>query len=295
MKQHSASLFPIVLILTYHLGSIQAFVPSALPSLRLRPLAFATEDSPLLLETASRSLVPEPAPTPSIKQHSATAISRNTPSLWSHAASWVTNFGQQAWQTVTSVWNQPKQWRPSAKFRTILGVSAATFLAGLWFSPLQQKLWTLIQTWWMHRGWQGVAALGRSVAYGWALFVAYPRVLDRRAAEKQRQKTETKLNSQRRYLQSLAAELDRLRHEYTTVSREIRAFRREIIALKAAGGIQEDVQQAIDVEMAQLVQLRADIQAALQAARTKWAATRAQSPPQLWEEIVDPTLLFPQE
>lgn len=189
-----------------------------------------------------------------------------------------------------------KRWRASTKFRTKLGIGTvvATAVGSRWLSPA--VLVRTLQTWIATRGFTGLASMGRTVAYTWALLVAYPHLLDKRAAEQERQRREQRRDRQRKQLESLATALERLRLEYTTITREIRSFQREILTLKVSSGqssLPGDVQQAVDTEMAHLVQLRADVYAALQMTRQKWAERRAQSPPELWEDMVDPTLHLP--
>jgi hypothetical protein len=177
--------------------------------------------------------------------------------------------------------------RPGVQFRLRLGllVSTAFTVASVWL-PRRTPLATTALHWVSHRGFQGVAALGRSVAYIWALLVAYPRLLDRRAAEQRRQKREREREGRRQHQSRLWEEVVRLRHELSALDAEIRSFRREIIALQAyAKGGNDDhnasdvVQAAIAAEMTHLAQLRSDTQAALVAARQAWADLRAQSPP----------------
>ena len=122
--------------------------------------------------------------------------------------------------------------------------------------------------------------------------MGYPRLLDKRAAEKQRKERDQMLEQRRQHLRRLAAEVARLRHDLASIDKEIRTFRREIITLKANGNmIDEEVQEAIGAEMAHLAQLRADTQAALTAVRKTWAEVRSKSPPELWEDILEPPIL----
>lgn len=180
--------------------------------------------------------------------------------------------------------------KPGMRFRVRLGLitTIAVSVAGF-FVPKKQIL-LVIQKWIAHRGFQGIAALGRSVAYGWALLVAYPRMLDKRASERRKQEKLSKLDQRRKYLRSLAGEVVRLRQELSSIDGEIRAFRREIISLRAyankENGIDPDVQEAIGTEMAHLAQLRADTQAALLAARHTWSEVRSKSPSEAWEDEI---------
>jgi hypothetical protein len=182
-----------------------------------------------------------------------------------------------------------------------------------------RSVWMVVQKWLSHRGFQGIAAFGRSVAYGWALFVAYPRMLDRRAKDRTKREQEKAVERWRIYLRSLAAEVVRLRQELSSIDGEIRTFRREIITLKASlarygrnnddfsrpsssssddngekitqhtsssskdEGWDPEIQEAITQEMAHLVQIRDDTRAALAAARKAWSEMRAQSPLEAWE------------
>jgi hypothetical protein len=170
-----------------------------------------------------------------------------------------------------------------------------------------KSVFTIVTRWLASRGFQGIAALGRSVAYGWALFVGYPRLLDRRAKEKKKREREKALERWRVYLRSLAAEVVRLRQELSSIDSEIRTFRREIISLKASltknEGVDtkrddcdsrksstnnsaqwnDDIQEAITQEMTHLRQLRDDTKQALAAARETWSEMRAKSPLEAWE------------
>jgi hypothetical protein len=206
--------------------------------------------------------------------------------------SWFRSWTRSIQQQIQS-WSKKLRWhRPSVQFRVQLGLGAMAALALCrWWIPTT-KVTTAIQHWVTHRGFQGIAALGRSVAYGWALLVGYPRMLDRRAHEKQRNERDKALERRRHQLRALAAEVARLRHEVATLDQEMRTFRREIISFKANGIVLDpDVQEAIGVEMAHLGQLLADTQAALVAVRQTWAELRSKSPPELWEDILDPTTI----
>ena len=93
----------------------------------------------------------------------------------------------------------------------------------------------------------------------------------------------------------------RLRQELSSIDSEIRAFRREIISLKASltkaksdtvdpenassnsDQWNEDIQEAITQEMTHLRQLREDTKQALAAARETWSEMRAKSPLEAWE------------
>jgi hypothetical protein len=209
---------------------------------------------------------------------------------------------------------------PGMKFRVRLGVALITAVSILSvFLPYGAaarggkgitSVLAILQRWLSHRGFQGIAALGRSVAYGWALFVAYPRMLDRRAADKKKREREKAVERWRVYLRSLAAEVVRLRQELSSIDSEIRAFRREIISLKAtltnynngntdvdnekAGSSNQnwntDIQEGITREMSHLTQLREDTKQALSAARQTWSEMRAKSPLEAWE--ADDSLLL---
>ncbi|KAG7345643.1 hypothetical protein IV203_033174 [Nitzschia inconspicua] len=204
---------------------------------------------------------------------------------------------------------------PGMKFRVRLGVAVVTIASVLSviLTPAVRggkggitSILVLLQKWVAHRGFQGIAALGRSVAYVWALFVAYPRMLDRRAADKKKRDRDKATERWRVYLRSLAAEVVRLRQELSSIDGEIRAFRREIISLKATltkfdgegtngeDGDEEtkhrknrswnaDIQEAITQEMTHLTQLREDTKQALAAARQTWSEMRAKSPLEAWE------------
>lgn len=189
--------------------------------------------------------------------------------------------------------------RPGNRFRLQLGATAvvAAVVAAPWMTAARAAL----GAWWRHRGFQGLAALGRSVAYAWALLVGYPRLLNRRAADQARKERDHATERRRRRLQRLGAHVGSLRAELVALDKEMRAFRRQVIAMKVNvanrdneyndNDDDEHVQQAIAAEMAHLGQVRADTQAALLAARKAWAELRAQSPAELWEDLllVEPT------
>jgi len=128
--------------------------------------------------------------------------------------------------------------RPSTRFRvTLLSVSA---FAGLALVRINTKrvnaavsLATAVQGWIHHRGFQGLAAMGRTFAYAWAALVAYPRLLDRRATERQQKRRDKQLELRRNELIGFATEVFRLQQELASIDAEIRSFRREIISLRA--------------------------------------------------------------
>jgi len=177
--------------------------------------------------------------------------------------------------------------RPGDQFRVRLGVAVAAGLSVWSYFVPQKRLLSLLQKWWTSRGFTGLAAIGRSIAYGWAVLVGYPRVLDRRANEQRRQRRDKLLDQRRAQLTRAAAEVSRLRQELVDLDAEIRAFRREIIKMKAYTPDNDDVQEAIGSEMAHLAQLRSDAQAALVAARQAWAEMRSANPTEAWEEDND--------
>jgi hypothetical protein len=214
-------------------------------------------------------------------------------------------------------WKSQRNIKPGMKFRlriTVAIIAMASVLS--FFLPATRvaggakglkSVFTIVTRWLASRGFQGIAALGRSVAYGWALFVGYPRLLDRRAKEKKKREREKALERWRVYLRSLAAEVVRLRQELSSIDSEIRTFRREIISLKASltknEGVDtkrddcdsrksstnnsaqwnDDIQEAITQEMTHLRQLRDDTKQALAAARETWSEMRAKSPLEAWE------------
>ena len=192
-------------------------------------------------------------------------------------------------------WKRLRKWgkRPGVKFRLRLGFVTTIALAASSLWAPQKRLWTVGQWWIAHRGFQGIAALGRSVAYLWAVLVAYPRMLDKRASERRRSRKEKELDRRRNQLTMLANEVSRLRQELASIDAEIRSFRREVIAMKAyakSNSISDsisqdtDVQEAIENEMAHMRQLRSDTHAQLTAARESYSSVRSQSPPEVWED-----------
>ena len=196
-------------------------------------------------------------------------------------------------QSFSSFWIQQQQ-RPGNQFRFKLGlgVMTAVALGSLLVRPNASSLWTTMRHWLSHRGFQGLAAAGRTVAYAWALLVGYPRLLDKRAAEQERKQRDVAAERQRVHRQMLATEVMRLRTELAALDKEMRTFRRQIITWKANNNnnnnngttmMNPDIQEAIAAEMAHLAQLRADTQAALTAVRARWADVRAKSSPELWQ------------
>jgi hypothetical protein len=182
--------------------------------------------------------------------------------------------------------------RPGLKFRLRLGVVTAVALvvSGV---VLKQRMDTsivaLTKEWLNQRGFQGLAALGRSVVYLWGLLVAYPIMLDRRADERHRQQLEKEAERRREKLNRLAGEIVRLQQELATLDAEVRSFRREVILLKVyARDDNGEVQAAIEAEMSHLAQLRSDTKAALTAARHALAEYRSTSPPEVLDDAVVP-------
>ncbi len=214
--------------------------------------------------------------------------------------------------------------RPGQKFRIRLGLAFVAFVS-LWntviarsYSGLITGILTgaaatttatgfgsLLRRWLSSRGFQGIAALGRSIAYGWAIFVAYPRMLDRRAKERRMKREEEALKQWRSYLKAIAAEVNRLKKELSLLDGEIRTFRREILAIRAArventatnskdinhvdvddqndtdrSKSQSDrvLREAITSEMAHLTRLRDDTRLALTTARKRWSEVRLKRP-----------------
>lgn len=193
--------------------------------------------------------------------------------------------------------------RPSQKFQArVFGFAVIAASITSVFIP-RIRLLPLLQTWISTRGFQGLAALGRSITYAWGLFVAYPNMLDRRASERKARDKERTIHIRRQHLTRMAAEITRLRQELATIEAEIRSFRREIIAMKAyytnkstkedqgddMNSSNREVEEAIGVEMAHLTQLRSDTKAALAAARQAWTEVRTESPPEAWHD--DPLLM----
>ena len=189
---------------------------------------------------------------------------------------------------IQKIWEKIRSFKPSVQFRLQLGLGAMTALAVVSRWIPQARVLAAVSRWLSHRGFQGLSALGRSVAYGWALLVAYPRMLDRRAKDLQRRDRERAQDRRQQRLRSLAAEVARLRQELLALDKEIRTFRREVLLLKAnEGAVKDEVQEAIATELAHLAQLRADTQASLTAVRQTWAELRAKSSPELWEDSIE--------
>jgi len=219
--------------------------------------------------------------------------------------------------------------RPGQKFRFRLGAIAIAFVS-LWNTVVIRNysgfitgiltgaaatttatgFGSLLRRWLSHRGFQGLAALGRSVAYGWAIFVAYPRMLDRRAKERRLKREEKALDQWRRYLKGTGDEVVRLRKELSLLEGEIRTFRREVLAIRAGridsgaaisnriGNADSDgnnsthrdnyndssnksdtiLREAIVIEMTHLTRLRDDTRLALTTARKRWSEVRSKRP-----------------
>mmetsp|Transcript_6134 Transcript_6134/g.15171 ORF Transcript_6134/g.15171 Transcript_6134/m.15171 type:complete len:472 (+) Transcript_6134:76-1491(+) len=225
-----------------------------------------------------------------------------------------------------------KRWRrlrPGQKFRFRLGMISVAF-ASLWNTVVVRKyssfiisiitgaattgtatgFGSILRRWFSNRGFQGVAALGRSFAYGWAVFVAYPRMLDRRTKERRIKREEQVLTQWRNYLKGTSDEVVRLRKELSLLEGEIRAFRREILSIRAtridsgpamplkrnSDGLEDNnstdsknyssnsnesdriLREAIIDEMAHLTRLRDDTRFALTKARNRWSEVRAKRP-----------------
>ncbi len=225
-----------------------------------------------------------------------------------------------------------KWWRrlgPGQKFRFRLGLFSVAFVS-LWNTIVSRNFGgfvtsiltgaaatttatgfgSIVRRWFSTRGFQGIAALGRSIAYGWAIFVAYPRMLDRRAKERRLKREEEALEQWRRYLRAIAEEVNRLKNELSLLDGEIRTFRREILAIRAAriesrapiskktshadaennnnthrssdneNSIDSDrvLREAIVNEMAHLTRLRDDTRLALTTARKRWSEVRSKKP-----------------
>jgi len=219
--------------------------------------------------------------------------------------------------------------RPGQKFRFRLGIISIAFvsfwntvfarnysgfitsiLTGAAATTTATGFGSILRRWFSNRGFQGIAALGRSFAYGWAIFVAYPRMLDRRAKERRLKRDEEVLNQWRRYLEGTANEVVRLRKELSLLEGEIRTFRREILAIRAArvdsdaaiskkngndgsentnstrqnnkndssNKSERILREAIMNEMTHLTRLRDDTRLALTAARNRWSEVRAKRP-----------------
>ena len=219
--------------------------------------------------------------------------------------------------------------RPGQKFRFRLGLGVIAFVS-LWNTIVARNyggfitsiltgaaatttatgFGSLLRRWLSNRGFQGIAALGRSIAYGWAIFIAYPRMLDRRAKERRMKREEEVLKQWRTYLKAIADEVSRLKKELSLLDGEIRAFRREILAIRAAriesseassknishtdssdnnNSNRSDIndrnnqsdrvlREAIINEMAHLTRLRDDTRLALTTARKRWSEVRSKRP-----------------
>lgn len=289
----------IVLLLTIASDLSTAFVqqipqPQALLRYSLQ-LQTNNEKSPSLRTSTTDDLIILPAKHSKDNENSVgnreeLILSSNKPSKGSDKKVVLPTDSQKSlFQPRTSIWSRLqksfKRQRPGFKFRAtllaVLASAAAITLRG-------PRSLLLVTNWIGLRGFQGLAAFGRTVAYAWAVLVAYPRLLDRRAADRRERRRERELDSRRNELIRLAAEVTRLRQELSSLDAEIRSFRREIIALKAADDVNIQVQQAIDDEMAYLKQLKLDTQTALVAARQVWAEARAQSPPDAWPGSMPP-------
>jgi len=219
--------------------------------------------------------------------------------------------------------------RPGQRFRFRLGLISIAFVS-LWNTIVSRNFGgfvtsiltgaaatttatgfgSILRRWFATRGFQGIAALGRSIAYGWAIFVAYPRMLDRRAKERRLKREEEALKQWRRYLRKIAEEVNRLKNELSLLDGEIRTFRREILAIRAAriessapiskknshadsendnsthrssdndNSVDSDrvLREAIVNEMAHLTRLRDDTRLALTTARKRWSEVRSKKP-----------------
>mmetsp|Transcript_45501 Transcript_45501/g.84317 ORF Transcript_45501/g.84317 Transcript_45501/m.84317 type:complete len:206 (-) Transcript_45501:875-1492(-) len=64
--------------------------------------------------------------------------------------------------------------RPGVKFRTTLLALSTAALASISLFRNPRSILVPVTKWLGHRGFQGLAALGRTIAYGWAVLVAYP-------------------------------------------------------------------------------------------------------------------------
>jgi len=119
-------------------------------------------------------------------------------------------------------------------------VTAALIVASFWNIIAVQSggtyigIITILQKWLSHRGFQGLAAAGRSCAYLWAILVAYPRMLDKRSKERRRKREDEMVDRWRNILRNSSEEIVRLRRELSLLEKEIRTFRREILAIRAA-------------------------------------------------------------
>ena len=300
-KNHS---FLSIALLTLALQVAAAFVPLA-PRTLVRPAVSALSSSAaaalgeVVEQQATSRIIPQQVQTndDDVKENALllwqeTSRQLDDPpscNMFQRLGSW----GKLALQNMRQAWNN--KWlqqqssfarRPSTQFRMILGMGVTVAISLL--VVVKRPLFATIRSWLQHRGFQGLAALGRTVAYIWALLVGYPRLLDKRTQEKQRQERQQMLEQRRQHLRRLAAEVARLRQELAALDKEIRTFRREMIALQvnANNAIVNDqaIQEAIGAEMALLASLRADTHAALQAVRKTWAESRSKSPPELWQE-----------
>ena len=174
----------------------------------------------------------------------------------SHQSDTVINKKKKNSHTKNNKIDLGRRWRrlrPGQKFRLRLGAAAVVFVS-LWdtigvrnFSGVITGIVTgaaatttttgfggILRRWFSNRGFQGIAALGRSIAYGWAILVAYPRMLDRRSKDRRLKRDEEAFKRWNRYLQGTADEAIRLRRELSLLEGEIRTFRREILAIRAA-------------------------------------------------------------
>ena len=221
-----------------------------------------------------------------------------------------------------------RQLRAGQKFRIHLGLTIIAFVS-LWNTIIARNnsgfitsiitgaaattttgFGSILRQWLSSRGFQCVAALRRSIVYGWAILVAYPRMLDRRAKERQMKRGEEALKQWRSYLKAIAAEVNQLKKELSLLDGEIRTFRREILAIHAARVENtppklKDIKQvnaddhddtdrsstntsnsqsdrvlckAILSEMAHLTQLQDDTRLALTTAQKRWSEVRLKRP-----------------
>lgn len=183
-----------------------------------------------------------------------------------------------------------KTLKPGSKFRLQLGIAAVVGFGVLSLTHPQFNVFKFTKAWWLRRGFSGLSALGRSVAYGWALLVAYPRLLDRRAHERNENKKQRAIDRRRNDLARLAGEVSRLRQELANIDAEIRSFRREIISLRivaasASDSVNNDgfVDEAIAAELAHLASIRSETQASYTAAQQTWMDLQSRSPQDSWE------------
>jgi hypothetical protein len=202
-------------------------------------------------------------------------------------------------RTKTSVW-RPKSFfaivnawkdrileslqRPGTKFRlaVAVGTAAAWYVASTFLPPSRHPS-IVLSHWISQRGFQGLSAFGRSIAYVWALFVAYPKWLDKKAVEQQQETLATKLESKKKFLKNLAQEAVLLRSHIHGLDSEIRSFRRDVLTLRAQGYVDPEIQDAIADEMAYLVQLKQDTQQALMTVKQAWSDARSRNP-LTWDE-----------